>query len=433
MQESSPTVSENGTTSARVLASIDSKIHKVPLLLNETCICRVPRLLRKVKEEAYTPQVVSIGPYHHGTERLEAMEDHKLRYVSDFFYRESENSREDFVVSLIGLEKTARDCYEQPFPYESDEFVEMMLIDGCFILELILKCAEYVQEVVAMDPLFRTLSMLSSISSDMLLLENQLPFFILETLFNLFIAPNKNFVGFSFLDLIQHFFSFKIQLNIVQDVPREKINGEKTKHFLDLLRDFCIPSMQTQRVPTESIKVIPSATELHMAGVKFIKATGSGLLAIKFTTNGIFEIPVMAVQESTEILFRNLIAFEQCFQPVSEQYISLYVFLMDLLLNSPDDVATLRSFGIIDNMLDNEQVSHIFNNISKGNTIVSNTPFYYKICKDVNEYYNRPWNSFKAMLFREYFYSPWSSASSIAVITVVICTILQTVSSMMSI
>ena len=45
----------------------------------ECCLYRVPKQLRNVNEEAYTPKLVSIGPLHHGREELRDMEMQKLR------------------------------------------------------------------------------------------------------------------------------------------------------------------------------------------------------------------------------------------------------------------------------------------------------------------------------------------------------------------
>jgi len=53
-----------------------------PPLSPECCIYKVPTDLRKVNEKAYTPEVISIGPFHHGDERLETME--KLIKVTYF-------------------------------------------------------------------------------------------------------------------------------------------------------------------------------------------------------------------------------------------------------------------------------------------------------------------------------------------------------------
>ena len=37
---------------------------------------KVPYYLRKVNKDAYTPQVISIGPIHHDEERFQTMEMH---------------------------------------------------------------------------------------------------------------------------------------------------------------------------------------------------------------------------------------------------------------------------------------------------------------------------------------------------------------------
>uniref|UniRef100_U7E2P7 Uncharacterized protein n=1 Tax=Populus trichocarpa TaxID=3694 RepID=U7E2P7_POPTR len=44
---------------------------------SEQCIYEVPSALRDRKEDAYTPRVISIGPIHHYSEKLVAMEIQK--------------------------------------------------------------------------------------------------------------------------------------------------------------------------------------------------------------------------------------------------------------------------------------------------------------------------------------------------------------------
>ncbi|XP_054816724.1 uncharacterized protein LOC129316364 isoform X2 [Prosopis cineraria] len=46
-------------------------------LLPTCCIYRVPLTIRHLNEEAYTPKVISIGPFHYGDPRLQDMEEHK--------------------------------------------------------------------------------------------------------------------------------------------------------------------------------------------------------------------------------------------------------------------------------------------------------------------------------------------------------------------
>ena len=44
---------------------------------------------------------------------------------------------EDLAESIGGLEQKTRERYSEDILIESDEFVQMMIIDGCFVLELL--------------------------------------------------------------------------------------------------------------------------------------------------------------------------------------------------------------------------------------------------------------------------------------------------------
>ncbi|XP_044476247.1 putative UPF0481 protein At3g02645 [Mangifera indica] len=55
----------------------------------EGSIYQVPNRLRMVNEKAYIPQLVSIGPLHHGKEELAGMEKRKASYLIHFFKRTS--------------------------------------------------------------------------------------------------------------------------------------------------------------------------------------------------------------------------------------------------------------------------------------------------------------------------------------------------------
>ncbi|KAI6681435.1 hypothetical protein NL676_035316 [Syzygium grande] len=47
------------------------------------CIFTVPEKLRQTHREAFSPKLVSIGPFYHGTQ-WEAMQEHKWRYLQRF-------------------------------------------------------------------------------------------------------------------------------------------------------------------------------------------------------------------------------------------------------------------------------------------------------------------------------------------------------------
>jgi len=65
-----------------VTSSIQGKLcQKSPLIPSKSSIFRVPDRLRRHNEKAFEPELVSIGPFHHGKEKLQAMEKIKLWYL----------------------------------------------------------------------------------------------------------------------------------------------------------------------------------------------------------------------------------------------------------------------------------------------------------------------------------------------------------------
>ena len=146
-------------------------------LLEECRIYRLPRYLRKWNEEAYTPQVISIGPFHHKNERLNAMEEHKERYFRSFV-KQSEIDSKYFVDTIREMEKIIRGCYAENIDLTPDRFVKMILVDACFILELLFRESSEKHHLVGVLGEPRA----SAVMLDLLLLENQLPFFVLEKL-----------------------------------------------------------------------------------------------------------------------------------------------------------------------------------------------------------------------------------------------------------
>lgn len=110
----------------------------VPKESDAKCIYRVPIHMRDVEPNAYSPNMISIGPYHHGEERLQEMDNLKWKLFHRPFDSARANSvKLDPVISAMeDLEEEARSCYWGKIQHSSDSFVKMMAIDGCFIVEL---------------------------------------------------------------------------------------------------------------------------------------------------------------------------------------------------------------------------------------------------------------------------------------------------------
>ncbi|TXG57369.1 hypothetical protein EZV62_018682 [Acer yangbiense] len=63
------------------------------------------------------------------------MDCHKLRFLHVVLKRTNQDIKV-YIHSMRELEEKARACYEGPIGLSSNEFVEMMILDGCFVLEL---------------------------------------------------------------------------------------------------------------------------------------------------------------------------------------------------------------------------------------------------------------------------------------------------------
>ncbi|KAH0983649.1 hypothetical protein GBA52_010826 [Prunus armeniaca] len=134
-------------------------------LPSRSSIYRVPETLRRHNETA--PNLVSIGPFHHGRARLQAMEGMKLWYLKCLLDKLTPGKDLAYLICAIReQENFCRDCYEERFPLSSDEFVEMMLVDGCFIIELLRKQV-LLSPLENDDAIFRTPRMLSTITNDL--------------------------------------------------------------------------------------------------------------------------------------------------------------------------------------------------------------------------------------------------------------------------
>ncbi|KAB2620324.1 hypothetical protein D8674_042115 [Pyrus ussuriensis x Pyrus communis] len=217
---------------------IENQLDNLSDLFLERCIYRVPKRLRQVNEKAYTPQVVSIGPLHHGEEPLKAMEEHKLRYLRHFLSQTGVRLF-DYIQKIQDQEERLRGFYAEPIVFDKDEFVRIVSVDAAFVIDLLLRLhySNYREE----DYIFSKPTMISDVIRDLKLLENQLPFFILQDLFKL-IPPQLQLQLPSLLEISYNFF----QSVIDSEGKKKKFDkisssGVEVKHFVDLIRILYLP------------------------------------------------------------------------------------------------------------------------------------------------------------------------------------------------
>ncbi|XP_028110760.1 uncharacterized protein LOC114309246 [Camellia sinensis] len=149
-------------------------------------IFKVPQSLKKLELDAFVPHIVSIGPYHWHKDHLMEMETYKWILLQHVLNRAGMPLR-TLKEKMSKFERATRKHYDQLFENIND-FVQMMLLDACFILELFCVDAHgWKKYRHTSDPSGR-LNMkgfMPFIRRDLLMLENQLPLFVLQEMFTL--------------------------------------------------------------------------------------------------------------------------------------------------------------------------------------------------------------------------------------------------------
>ncbi|PRQ43805.1 hypothetical protein RchiOBHm_Chr3g0472341 [Rosa chinensis] len=421
------------------LASMYKKIADPPRLLSNAagkdscCIFRVPQSLLEINGKSYQPHIVSIGPFHSGQPHLRMIEEHKWRYLGSLLSRTEPKglTLQHYLKSIEPMEDRVRECYSETIHLSSDEFIEMMVVDGCFLIELFRKFDRVVR-FERDDPLINMFWVIPFMVRDFLRLENQIPYFILEHLYDLITKSEDRQDSVKSLSLLAlNFF------NNHMDRPKEviaKLHNLTGKHLLDLLRSSVIPADHVEpghknSTPTHIIHCI---SKLRRAGIKLNPPKEyESFLAIKFK-RGVIEMPPIIIDDFMSSFLLNCVAYEQCHKSCSK-HITAYATLLDYLVNTYKDVEYLADRNIIENCFGNdEEVAHFINNLGKDVAFDDERCYLSKLFNDVHQYYSNSrhvqWASFKYT----YFDTPWSFISAFAALILLIFTLLQTLYTVLS-
>ncbi|XP_061995073.1 UPF0481 protein At3g47200-like [Rosa rugosa] len=401
---------------------------------NICCIFRVPQVLRRHNPKAYTPDVVSIGPFHRGREQFQRMEIVKQWYLHNLLSRMN-ISLKLLIEGIVRVENRAREFYSEPLDHlNQNSFVEMMILDGCFLLELFRKFRDKKHRHIS-DPIFSMDCMFQYICHDLLLLENQIPWFVLNCLYTLTFDPKDDP---SLRKLLLTVFSSHHQLahncrsylrHLNNNVHDEDDDDDKILHILDLIRTSIVFPFKDQfdlSFYDSETELMHPALALSEAGVKFRRASSTdtkSIMNIEFK-DGTLAIPQLAIGELTDSLFRNLIAFEQCY-PGHSHKITSYAVLMDNLIGSSKDMEFLCEKKIIDNWLSAEDASKFF--VKLYYDTVLNKFYYGGLCSKLNKHYDHKWKTWQEKFKRTYCSDPWKFISLTAAFILLLLTLLQTI------
>jgi len=407
---------------ANPVAAEDGPSHRYPWLdeimikivnlspVSNWSIWKVSYSLRTVNEDAYNPHIISIGPLHKGEHKLLSMEVHKLYYMRSLLQRTPDlhETLKSSAEAIREFEEKVRACYAEPIEMSSDEFAEILLVDGCFMLELFIRYSK-VDLRVQDDPLFYSSWIILTLQRDLALLENQIPFFVLERLYSQVVESST--IGQSLPSLPELALGFFKSVLYMND-ENFRIIRRPYPHLLDLIHNCYLPPAIAVRSNIGERVSTQRATSLDEAGIVFRKGTTRTLFDLRFR-NGALEIPPLRIHDSTVSLFQNLIAYEQLSRGTA-QYITSYFALMSSLVYDRGDAELLESKGIIENDMSGwKDVSVLFNDMCK--QVVVQDFYYAELCQDLNSNFRTQWALYKATLRKTYFRSPWTIVSVMAV------------------
>ncbi|GLU10849.1 hypothetical protein SLE2022_276300 [Rubroshorea leprosula] len=148
------------------------------------CIFEIPKTLSRHNKTAYLPSAFSFGPLHHRKPGLQGTQAIKFRFLQDILHRFKDPRAKLAELEREVYERLAevRQCYAKQVEEIDDGFVKILVLDGCFIIKLFFN--EY-DELMGegsgpYETKIDTAYLLQCLYHDLILLENQIPWFVLE-------------------------------------------------------------------------------------------------------------------------------------------------------------------------------------------------------------------------------------------------------------
>lgn len=319
--------------------------------------------------------VAAVGPYHHQSpESAPPLITHakKCAIVRFLAHQEFGLDTVDFLRWARNNEARARGCYERDsLQMGTEELAEMLLLDGCLVLFAVFllrssvcedrrprQLAHSSQQKDVFIYLSADISLhMKQTRLDLLLLGNQIPFFVLTEL--------HRRLKHTFFRGIQHSIQ-KLALSCFDDIrpsrsPKQQEGEAETVHHLLHLFHWSRVPRGKHAVDTTSILLddpetsLPCATWFEDSLTSFSKhaAPGPGSSSLDvvferkmFGARAVLRVPALHIHGYSELLFRNLIAFEQRHLRCGLG-VTAYCICMAQLLQGEDDAKLLRKSGIL--------------------------------------------------------------------------------------
>ncbi|XP_024020935.1 uncharacterized protein LOC21385967 [Morus notabilis] len=473
------TFKELGVTADRQLVN-EIKEAKVDVRdsQEEFKIQRVPKIMVRNEdylEEYFKPRELSIGPIHSADSSL-FKKELKLK-LAEYFITETHNTADGLLIFFKAGFKDIKKHFDKDIIMSctDDELIRLVFLDGCAMLGFI---HSYLFQ--GLNKFHISNRQAELIRQDLLLMENQVPFTVLHALTRYASCVTKyewlipQFVHENSIipkDLLYVILDHKDSLfgkgngtkrpdhildlyrRILLTIPHDSHNCFDTllsffdstfRYVFSRLRVLigyvlaCLGVMERFDTPTDDSKYMISRMhsfrniqELKTAGIK-LKPTYS-LRRIffhsRFFIAGQLSIPALVVDDSTERMLLNLVAYEMCLnkeQQATDSWVTSYVNLLDVLIDNEQDVKDLRAAGILQNHLSSDnEVAQLINRVGS-NCFAPSKDTYEHVREKIEKHYRRKCAIWMAQVCQSNFSSPWTILALFAATAVLGLTAVQT-------
>ncbi|RWR78669.1 putative UPF0481 protein [Cinnamomum micranthum f. kanehirae] len=221
-------------------------------------IFAVPKTLMYVKQDAYIPQIVAIGPYHQKRPDLYQMMRYKISSAKRIQKLLKTCKFREVVEHLYELEHRIRAYYHKFIDYSGETLAWTMAIDASFLLEYLQIYAKTVTLTKISYSMWHLLdhtgrkSGHQAVLRDMIMMENQIPLFVLREFlgFCQLEKPNE-FLAEGLNGLCREFSPFKFMDNF----PSREEELFERAHLLELLYYTIVPSSIDEETVVIKIEV----------------------------------------------------------------------------------------------------------------------------------------------------------------------------------
>ncbi|KAK8261518.1 hypothetical protein V6Z11_D13G193600 [Gossypium hirsutum] len=198
------------------------------------------------------------------------------------------------------------------------------------------------------------------------------------------------------------------------------------------ITDFLLKEMWST---ISTLKVMYSATSLHDIGVELTVESDptTCLLDIKFHEHEKLKITKLAVHCNTKAYFQNVKAFEMCHYPDYEAYVCAYIEQLNHHIQTAQAVEFKNEGKLVSIINTNITVKGMIKKLMQG--IGEPPACYWATSNQLNHFYKEAWELKVAIFMKQkygimkrvYFPNLWKGTKTVAALTMVVLTFIQTV------